>query len=353
MLAALATLAGARLTLAPRDVYVAGQNDTAGTTYACFRIPTLLRTNDAVLAFAEGRRGGCGDQGDVRIVQRVSRDGGLTFGPIVQVLHEAGHTIGNPSPIFDSRSGEIVMLYARDDNELFVTSSRDGGATWAAPTNVTAALKPNPDPEAWVATGPPGGVQLPSGRLVTAAYYNRADQQTRAYAVFSDDGGRTWERGADVEPDSTPGRQVWGGGESQVVPFGGGEGLAMLIRARTLAKGVGDVGHNHALAFSTDGGATFSNSTRMAIETVYCEGSLAAAGNGDLLVSSPSTNNGVRADLSLFAASKAAPTNFTKVLTLYTGASAYSSMLCGESSCLNLFEIEGSKAIALVAFKYP
>lgn len=41
------------------------------------------------------------------------------------------------------------------------------------------------------------------------------------------------------------------------------------------------------------GGVTWTNSTRMDIETVYCEGSLAAATNGDLLVSSPSTTNGV------------------------------------------------------------
>jgi hypothetical protein len=174
-------------------------------------------------------------------------------------------------------------------------------------------------------------------------------------------------RGADVGIDPTPGRQVWGGGESQVVPFGaGGEGLAMLIRARTLLptisvgggstlldRRVGDVGHNHALAFSTDRGASWTNSTRMAIETVYCEGSLAAAGNGDLLVSSPSTGNGVRADLTVWAAKQAASTNFTKLLTLYPGSSAYSSMLCAKTSCMNLFERDGSQKISLVRFNYP
>ena len=110
-------------------------------------------------------------------------------------------------------------------------------------------------------------MQLPSGRLVTASYYNRADGQTRAYAVFSDDGGKSWSRGADVGLDSS----VYGGGESQVVPFGGGEGLVMFIRARTTM--LGDVAHNHALAFSHDGGSTWTNSTRMSgIKTVYCEG---------------------------------------------------------------------------------
>ena len=55
-----------------QDVYVAGANDTAGVSYACFRIPTLLITPNVLIAFAEGRRSGCNDQGDVRIVQRTS-----------------------------------------------------------------------------------------------------------------------------------------------------------------------------------------------------------------------------------------------------------------------------------------
>jgi hypothetical protein len=117
-------------------------------------------------------------------------------------------------------------------------------------------------------------VQLPSGRLVTAAYYNRPDKQTRAFAVLSDTHGATWRRGADVGIDQTPGHQVWGGGESQVVPFGGGDGLAMLIRGRTLetetplrpglevegsgSRRVDDVSHNHALTFSNDVSVTTS-----------------------------------------------------------------------------------------------
>ena len=51
---------------------MAGANDTAGVSYACFRIPTLLITPNVLIAFAEGRRSGCNDQGDVRIVQRTS-----------------------------------------------------------------------------------------------------------------------------------------------------------------------------------------------------------------------------------------------------------------------------------------
>ena len=162
------------------DVYTAGQVDSEGLSYTCFRIPTLLKTKSGdIIAFAEGRRGSCSDQGDVRIVSRRSNDGGKTWSPITQVLNETGHTIGNPSPIMDTDTGVVWLLYARDDNQVWLSSSADEGKTWEKGVNMTASLKPNPDPKAWVATGPPGGVQISSsGRLVTAAYYNRPDGGT-------------------------------------------------------------------------------------------------------------------------------------------------------------------------------
>ena len=162
------------------DVYTAGQKDSVGLSYTCFRIPTLLKTKTGdIIAFAEGRRGSCSDQGDVRIVSRRSNDGGKTWSPITQVLNETGHTIGNPSPIMDSDTGIVWLLYARDDNQVWLSSSHDEGKTWEKGVNMTGSLKPNPDPKAWVATGPPGGVQISSsGRLVTAAYYNRPDGGT-------------------------------------------------------------------------------------------------------------------------------------------------------------------------------
>ena len=365
------------------DVYNSTMADSAGLTYACYRIPSLVRlpASGHLIAFAEGRRGSCADAGDVRIVSRRSADGGRSWGPVTQVASEAGHTIGNPSPVADAKTGKLWLLYSRDNAQVLLTGSADGGATWAAmPVNLTAALKPpNPDPKSWVATGPTGGVQLPSGRLVTAAYYNRyPDGSTRSYAVFSDDGGATWQRGADVGINTTPGAAVYMGGESQVVPFGGGEGLAMFIRARTTmdtakagwARGgggggggggsVGDVAHNHALAFSTDGGATWANSTRMSgIETVYCQGSIAVTDGGDLLVSSPSTGNGVRANLLVWAARKAAPANFTQLEQLYSGSAAYSSMLSLQQpggaggEYVNLFERDNSQRISLARFQYP
>ena len=106
------------------EVYKAGDRDNTGLQYTCFRIPALVTTSSGRLyAFAEGRRtAGCNDHGDVRIVVRTSDDGGATWGPIGQVVAEAGHTIGNPAPVVDSVSTPgndvIHLLYSRDNHQV-------------------------------------------------------------------------------------------------------------------------------------------------------------------------------------------------------------------------------------------
>ena len=124
------------------DVFNSTMNDTAGLSYFCFRIPALVRTESALIAFAEGRRNSCGDAGDVRLVSRTSRDDGATWSPIVQVQSETGHTIGNPAPIFDASTGQLHLLFSRDNLQLFSTFSSDEGASWSPRRNLTAALVP-------------------------------------------------------------------------------------------------------------------------------------------------------------------------------------------------------------------
>ena len=113
------------------DVFNSTMNDTAGLSYFCFRIPALVRTESTLIAFAEGRRNSCGDAGDVRLVSRSSTDDGLTWSPIVQVQADAGHTIGNPAPIFDASTGQLHLLFSRDNLQLFSTFSSDEGASWS------------------------------------------------------------------------------------------------------------------------------------------------------------------------------------------------------------------------------
>ena len=55
----------------------------------------------------------------------------------------------------------------------------DNGLTWGKPTNLTAAI-------GVLALGPPGGVQLASGRLVMAVHGANGTA-----ALYSDDAGAT------------------------------------------------------------------------------------------------------------------------------------------------------------------
>ena len=72
----------------PVEVYVEGEKDDHDLTIGCFRIPSLVRLgappNGTLLAFAEGRVGGC--KPDVAagrpLVVRASTDDGATWGPV-------------------------------------------------------------------------------------------------------------------------------------------------------------------------------------------------------------------------------------------------------------------------------
>lgn len=86
--------------------YAAGQNG-----YDTYRIPATVTTRTgAVLAFAEGRRDGAGDTGNIDVVLRRSFDGGCTWGPLSVVAPGKGDTRGNPAPVVDPRTGKVVLL---------------------------------------------------------------------------------------------------------------------------------------------------------------------------------------------------------------------------------------------------
>lgn len=79
--------------------------------YACFRIPALVRAADgSLLAFAEARRDGTADRGDIDLVVRRSADEGRTWGEMTVVWDDAGNTCGNPAPVLVRETGRIVLL---------------------------------------------------------------------------------------------------------------------------------------------------------------------------------------------------------------------------------------------------
>jgi len=160
---------------APAGV-IAFQAGEAG--YHTLRIPVLVRAESgALLAFAEGRRHGARDDGEIDLVLKRSTDGGRTWGPLMVLEHEAddkqgGVTLGNPCVVVDrldpARPGRVWLMFTRNNERVFVKSSDDEGLSWTTRREITASVK---DPSwDWYATGPVHAIQLErgeqAGRLV-------------------------------------------------------------------------------------------------------------------------------------------------------------------------------------------
>ncbi|MFD7294039.1 exo-alpha-sialidase [Streptomyces sp. NPDC059897] len=198
--------------------------------YACYRIPSIVRTvRGTLLAFAEGRKNDCTDAGDIDIVVKRSEDGGRTWSPLQVVNEGAGDTHGNPSPVVDRRTGRILLAETYNtgrtdgkncdvpcDRTPHMQHSDDDGRTWSRPRDLSDELLPD-DFNSWYATGPSHGIQLTRGphrgRLVfavNAETWNGERSErgvppaggwgrvtaNHAALVVSDDGGRHWRIGA-------------------------------------------------------------------------------------------------------------------------------------------------------------
>jgi sialidase-1 len=206
------------------DVYTSNE---AG--YHTFRIPSVIATrNGTLLAFAEARRTGAADAGDIDLVVKRSRDGGASWSALEVVGDNGPNTFGNPCPVLDTKTGTLWLLSTHNrgtDREkdiiagtsqasrtVWVMKTTDDGVTWSTPVEITARVK---RPEwTWYATGPGIGIQTRGGRLVIPANHAEVDSGVhRSHIFFSDDGGRQWSLGASSDA---------GTNESQVVELADG-----------------------------------------------------------------------------------------------------------------------------------
>ena len=220
--------------------------------YGCYKIPTILRTrNNTLLAMIEARKNSCDDQGYVDLRLRRSFDGGKTWAPS-QLVHGNSTdthwtTVGDGNMVQDKSTGIIWLLHTRNNSRLFLSHSKDEGASWTGLREVTEALKFGYPTQNWIGTGHAGGIQLSrgasAGRLIIPTYTNTSCARppcpvqlcspaviprthARAHAccttpprpadtVYSDDHGATWRMGGTVNPT---GEQR--GGECQMAETG-------------------------------------------------------------------------------------------------------------------------------------
>ncbi len=252
-------------------------------SYHTFRIPAVLKApNGDLLAFAEGRKNSRSDTGDIDLVLKRSTDGGKTWGPLQVLWDDGPNTCGNPCPVVDEKTGRILLLgtrnlgldqeraisegTSREGRTVWILESADNGATWTKPLNITKSVKRD---WSWYATGPGIGIQIKhgpqAGRLVIPCDHDYREtpggkQIRAAHAIFSDDGGKSWQLGGTIKPDMN---------ECQVVELFDDRGtLLMDMRSyRGLAQ--------RAQSRSCDGGVTWSPAVNIpALVEPVCQASI-------------------------------------------------------------------------------
>ena len=311
------------------------------------RIPNIVVAADgSVLAF--GKSGG--------LVRR-STDGGQTWSE-ARPVGEGAHG----SAIVDQANGDVMVVSPRAAS---LWRSADHGQTWR---HETIVVKSNPaghgSPESGVpaqTTCSESGVTLQygahKGRLLMPARCQppkgNNDQEWWPYnyntAIFSDDGGKTWQTAAPVQN---------GTGEGTLAEFSNGD---VYYNSRSHMA----TDHRRQIAYSYDGGAMFTdwrvdNDLREVGQPHYFKYGrkpsyginaglvrlpLETTGGKDVLVfSQPDTNGGGRERMTVFVSFDRGETWPVKRL-VYEGPSAYSSLAAGPDGTVYLLFERGDKKL--------
>ncbi|MCW1925774.1 exo-alpha-sialidase [Luteolibacter arcticus] len=193
-----------------------------------FRIPGIVADGAGVLhAVYDHRYDNSADlPANVDVGYSRSTDGGATWSTSRVIVDydasepgSSGNGVGDPCILYDpvtdtmwvaalwsfgnrGYNGSGAGTLPTETGQYVLTKSEDGGDTWSAPINVTAAVKDNPN---WrlIFQGPGHGVAMRDGTLVFPSQYRDESGTVRVCSVFSADHGATWDFGSGV-PTSSP-----------------------------------------------------------------------------------------------------------------------------------------------------
>ena len=299
-LVALLTLAGLATATPPAGAATVSCSATVfrskPSSHVWYRIPSVVRTPSGTLvAFAERRRstGAASDVSDTEIVRARSTDGGCHWGKPAVVADQGRGTVGNPAPVVDTTTGEVLLLSvfrapgSPTSKGLHLQRSTDDGVTFTPYTDAGVDTSKVPGFHGGL-TGPGHALQLHSatsphrGRIVVPMGYFK-DGRYGSYGLVSDDHGAHWRVGYDQSVAE-------GHIEGTVAELPDGRlWVSYRVRGTSVA-----VGRSRVDGFSLDGGTTLdAGLARTPLKIVAIQGSalgLPGTRAGTLAYSTPSAH---------------------------------------------------------------
>lgn len=331
--------------------------------YYSYRIPTIIQSKKALIAFAEGRKNSTSDFGNIDLVYRRSTDQGKSWEPIQILVDKDTIAVQNPVPIYIENNNKIVLLFnitpqsehdilnkdygPKDERKAFVTFSYDDGRSWSLPKDITEQVK-RPHWR-WHALGPVHGIELQfgahKGRLVAPVAIS-VEKGQKAYGmalIYSDDLGNNWKIGA-VDNNLTDAVQC---NETTVVELTNGD-----IYVNTRDHLGGSHQKNRGETYSEDSGLTFTQPIIESdkfpspiVQSSLLRWDTKTKGEEDVIFFATPSNTQQRENL-IIMASYDETKSWTTLYSVHQGFSAYSDMVKLNKRTLGvLFETDDYKKI--------
>lgn len=278
--------------------------------YGIYRAPGLVRTSTGnLIAYAEGRKNAEMRWSETRPFFRVSTDGGKSWSDAKvfaqppadakqnPVLVESGAAEAGQIGVHNltgtaDKDGGVHWVYAVEFHRVFYVKTDDKGAAATEPVEITKTFEAFKSEVDWkvIAAGPSHGIQLASGRLVVPVWISDGTegiglQAAAVSTIYSDDAGKTWQRGEIAAKHFTlektkTGTAVELPSEASIAQAADGS-VVLNIRNKAL-KG------QRAQATSKDGATGWSEAVFVdGLMEPICQASLTAAGDAGLVFANP------------------------------------------------------------------
>lgn len=260
------------------------------------------------------------------------------------------------------------FLFCLEYMRAFYMRSDDDGQSFSKATEITSSFDSFRPEYDWrvLATGPGHGIQLRNGRLLVPVWLStgtggHAHRPSVSATIVSDDGGKTWKRGAIAVPDST---DFVFPNETTAAQLSDGR---VMLNVRTETKS-----HRRTVVSSDDGSSNWSQPKfDNALLEPICFGSLISLGGKRLAFANPDNleKSGGRAEPGKNRDRKNLTVQFSKddgaswlrKLVIEAGWSGYSDLAYGKDKTIYLFYEQGaqgsnafqSASLQLAQFHWP